>query len=1098
MRYLPDNPEWKNQKGEIFESLVGELLEILYPKSFKRTQMTHDGGKDFTAEKEIFFENNMRVWVECKCLKSNLSLDDMGRTIVLTYLNNVKVLAIFSYTPVNKNLKECLQQFSQKANVCIKLYDGENLEKLILKHKNNINFDKYFPDWNEKYEISYSQKISADVYVSKFKDIYNNESNVTFLYKDLVWMNCKIINETTDLKTVQLKINKSSLNNFYVENRYLINNDFCIKFELHDNQSQYYAIPLRIKNFKKTLKLPIVEIYDQDNNLIKKINKTIKCQWFSETSIVGESYLKIIKSADNYAQGMSFVSILGASGMGKTRIIKELSINAINNGFDYFNIDIEKNFSSLQIIIQKIIINYEGLPLINPNIMLDQELFANIKETNARRIYAKNLLYRKDFENVSANEIARYFIELFKEKKCEIHIDNVQYCDDKTIDVLKEIIALCNNEHMTSRIVMAFNEDRLYKNTPVYNLYKYLLIMNSKSPLAFPVFKLKGFTEEDANIYLRNSIRLDDGELQNENNYARTLSLIVQKCGCNPYILTNIVSLLYEKNIIKKSENAFFYVANIKTFHQCLSLIPENIKDLLQLRNNYFIEFLDKQYEATSYSIFLCAIAIIKIIPKTLALDILINPEILASAINTGFFSIEGENIVFAHSYMEQFFTENYCSCSNDIMRLIITKIEKLHLVTSLFAPYFILKYKIGELDNDLCERAMRHLSRVDRCYLKDYVSVLSNIIADNEYITDSKKFLKDAIHICNISQSSLGMDYTYNLYEKFSKLIILNAVKYVNDKQLITKFTFSHSSALLVLSKYSAVIETVNQYLLLFCENMDLICRLKERLAVAYMKIGNYKLSKTLFNELYDYANQIANVNNRIEALLHLGKINILECNEKELKTNWSELCNVYLHEFNKDIDNKYERKKFEFIYNQCGSVIDFLNGDIESADKKFKKIMDLKDNTGMPYYEIRIRLFCVTYNIMRHYDRVNYPLMRALIEDALDISVFYNENNIYPKSFYLLAQLNMICNKKEKALDNYKITLDIYNEMELPSLKNLEYNLIHDIYICLLENEIKIDNHELGLIINNRQYIADIMNYKTEKVFQFVKNTKYTVPLF
>lgn len=1098
MRYLPENPDWKNQKGEVFESLVGELLEQLYPNTFKRTQTTHDGGKDFTAEKMIFFENNMRIWVECKCLKSNLSLDDMGRTIVLTYLNNINVLAIFSYTAVNKNLKECLFQFSQKANVRINIYDGEHLENLILKFKNNINFDKYFPDWNEKYEISYSQKVSADIYVSKFKDVYKNEPNIAFLYNDLIWMNCRINNETIDKKIIKLKINKSSVNNFYIKNQKFINSQYCAEFELTGNQSEYFAIPLKIKNFKKTLKLPVVEIYDQNNNLIKKIEKSIKCQWFSETSIVGESYLKIIKSADSYLEGMSFVSILGASGMGKSRIIKELSINAINNGFDCFNIDIEKNFSSLQTIIQKIIINYEGLPLIDPDIMLDKELFSDIKEINARRKYAKNLLYRKDFQNVSANEIARYFIELFKEKKCEIHIDNVQYCDDKTIEVLKEIIALCNNEQMTSRIVMAFNEDRLYKNTPVYNLYKYLKIMNSKSPLEFPVYKLNGFTEEDANLYLRNSIRLDDGQSHNEYTYARTLSLIVQKCGCNPYILTNIVSLLYEKKIIKKSENAFFYVANIKTFHKCLSLIPENIKDLLQLRNNYFIEFLNKQYGATTYTMFLCAIAIIKIIPKSLALDILINPEILNLAINAGFFSFEGENIVFAHSYMEQFFTETYCSRSNELTQLIIEKIEKLHLATTLFAPYFILKYKVGALSNDLYKRAMQYLPRVDRCHLKEFVSVLSNIIADDEYKTDSKVFLEKARRICNVSQSSLGMEYACILYKKFSEFIILNSVKYADDKQLITNFAFSHSSALLVLSKYQETIETVNKYVKLFGDNIDLTCRLKERVAVAYMKIGNYELAKYLFNELYDYAKQSANVKNRIEALLHLGKINILENDKEQLIRNWSELCDLYIYDFDKNVDSKYERKKFEFIFNQCGTIIDYLNGDIESADKKFKKINDLKDNTGMPYYEIRIRLFYVTYNIMRYYDRVNYQLMHALIEDALDISIFYNENNIYPKCFYLLAQLDMICNNKAKALDDYKITLDIYNEMNLPSLNNLEYNLIHDIYICLLENNIKINNQELGLIINNHRYINDIINYKMQEVFQLIKDSQYSIPLF
>ena len=118
------NIYWNNfkQDGQLFENLTGDLLKFKYPgRSFVKTQTTHDDNRDWEISIPLLDGLTADIWYECKYYKEKLSVKDISMTLIMAYIENVREIVIFSYSPVNREFIKKISRFTERSKIPVYL-----------------------------------------------------------------------------------------------------------------------------------------------------------------------------------------------------------------------------------------------------------------------------------------------------------------------------------------------------------------------------------------------------------------------------------------------------------------------------------------------------------------------------------------------------------------------------------------------------------------------------------------------------------------------------------------------------------------------------------------------------------------------------------------------------------------------------------------------------------------------------------------------------------------------------------------------------------------------------------------------------------------
>lgn len=119
--------------GIAFEDLIEELLTLMYGIKWKRTLPTHDGNRDFFLNL-----NNKTFWAECKNYREKISLKTLAPTLVMAQVCNANSILFFSRSEINPFAKEKITAYGCKTDKQIFFFDGELLERIILKYNSSL------------------------------------------------------------------------------------------------------------------------------------------------------------------------------------------------------------------------------------------------------------------------------------------------------------------------------------------------------------------------------------------------------------------------------------------------------------------------------------------------------------------------------------------------------------------------------------------------------------------------------------------------------------------------------------------------------------------------------------------------------------------------------------------------------------------------------------------------------------------------------------------------------------------------------------------------------------------------------------------------
>lgn len=1047
---------WNNFKsdGKLFEELAKALIEYEYnDKDFSIVGGPGDGGKDIIKKINLLDKFKTEIWAECKYRKKTLSAQDISYTFLMAHLKCINLILVFSYSKVTKSFNDQLTDYRARTGREVIVYSDQQLENLILKHKSRLlaehpEFFSDLPDFhhskNDLLQTDYKVYISDNCIASPRVSVNLN----TFIEVVLSITNCSD-------EDISFKLERY---NDFVEKRF---------FYIDDNLQDEYVIPgnrsciiktyIRLKRFINRTKLPRYKILSKGNTLALKTNLILECRWLADTVLIGQKYydkLERIRYAISYPH-FHLTYIHGKSGVGKSRLIKEIQNSKAGINYSFIYIDTDKKEISCKKLIEILCSKITQLPIFGERIKY-------ISTSNESSIeYGGKILYDHSF-NVSKEweRIAKFLAAQLIEHKYVIALDNIQHFDKLTLDILDYLIVLLKASKSESKIIFGINTDYVYKNSVFDEFFCRLKFSSSNNNDFYTNVEVTGFEDNDNELYIRECLSYSPEENDiNKIEYDKAIKKMAEHCGYNPFYIQQYLLFLHQKHILRRSENTLFYLCNLKEFQESFNKIPQKIQLLIEQRELAYLK--EKQEdERWEYIKLIQLVNLNKSLPTVLLNDLKVADDILSELQELGFLTVNNGYITPIHSYYSLYFNKKYPveRMSMQLLQKYVSSIKELYLEDELRLPYFWAKYRLKQANfEDLNLVILKiNTSDFDFASFSFCINSVSNLVEYFKCKLNIEKYHNIYRRICRTVDKELGMNLSLKYYQKYLNSFLENSNQFekILDK-CITLFT-DYLIHLINLEQYENCIEKIKQIKFIkptLCEENQL-------------KI-DYHTNRCLI--------MIHNRNNNVDEGIHIAEANLnIINNEKlsddyrehhsysakraigniyfystvayikkaEITKSWLDSLNSYIenHDFNETEGFSNHPKVAAFAKGLAAEII-LENEDF--ADKISKFFINAFDKMHMIYYEMQIRLLIAIYYTWKYSNHNRYSVpVREIIEyinQTIDIAAIYGRELTTINAFQLKGVLYFIIGDYKNSFDNYSIAYE-YLKSYISSTKDYE----------------------------------------------------------
>lgn len=1044
-----------NKDGVLFEKLCHDLLKEDTSEDIKKTKQNRDHGHDLEGKIPVLKDDYVIIWGECKYHSKKLSLQKISSTLVMAYLNDVEVLYFFSYSAVTEEFERHIVDFCEKAKIHHKIYDDKKLESLLLNYANSAWFSNYFPDFRPSKNMvetgglkitSFLKKYNTDGLDDSYKEFTVNE---TFQY-------CIYIknNDIHDKYDVDVCISKSKAFSYVEVVSLRSPNKYTKKVTVPSCSTSVIIYKLRIINFTPELELPEITIkYDTETIPLKK---KITVNWLAEVPLLGSNYsnylVKLRKNHTNLTKGC-IIYVYGKSGCGKSRLINETLNLFDQNMFCVISFDAEHQNLNVTNIITRIVSTLEHLP----DYIDDAENITNNTKYHLQMAY--NILYNKNYD-ISHNmfEILTYLKYLLNSQKVIIAFDNLQNCSNDVIHFCQQLMSHIFKQDSKSIILGCINIDQLYDGSATEKMHNTLLLWFAKNPEYCIIKECVDFDINMARLFLKKTI--SPQIKKDEYLYDQTFLKIIERVGMNPFILQQTLLLLAQKEIITISSKGTFYFKDIEHFDKTLNLLSSEVMGILKLRENTFLTHILPD-DVKTYKQIVAILLFFKTVPHALFFEIIDKVEVVQAMRKSGFISdLQEKDITFYHNYFYLYYKENpeYRNILKKLCTIILRKLDELLLKKSLFDAYFVLKYRISELDNDIITESVNYIIKNDpkEQFFDEYCEIIYLLITEKKITTDTSTKLKLYKWLCLKVTRNRGVCQGNTYYDTIVTDLLNDYENYVNDSERFFDIIKSYTDNLNQLynsEKTLDIIDKAEKIIPLFKMEKNIqsriLSKLYNRKSIPLKDQGKYdnatlyiQKALDLSLEINDYALCVSNCHD-YGYLFYVDRKNI-----RLLINYWNMAFEIY----QKHLQNSASEKIIVSSYAN-GVISDLIQLSYKNARGKIKILEEHINKTHMPFYENKIRLVrTLYYLIAEEVSKKSQKIILQSIKDAQDYCVVHNYNRDYYKCFYLEA-INAYKNfNYAEAMDNYCIALKcIVENFKSYNFPTKYYPQIFDIIIQL-----------------------------------------------
>lgn len=1040
---------WKNFKpdGLLFEELVRDILKAEYPNhSFERTPHSHDGARDFECELPMLSGASSRMWIECKYHQERLPINAVAMTMVMAILDQSKQIIFFSYSPVKRSFIGYTSRFQHRTGIDIKVYDDCALEELILKCWAKLDTKKYF---NMESKLSMTKKCpTVEVHTEVIKVGYCGTVATEGQYayeKDYFYLNdmaevrfsFRNTSATQDL-SVHLEMEPEPKSPFFSILDPKFQKENGCDFRLSCGAVHQFCLPLKLIRFREKVSLPRFTVHC-DNEVQKISHKTIRARWIAETPLVGQAYHDAVIEAEKLLDASSqlaWVKVSGKSGVGKSRLLKELcSLRGVYSNHVIF-INAESRQWSFQEVIQTLVSKLTDLPVAK-----DKQIFPiqTMGAETGGHAYAAKVLYDPSFSCVDAwKELAFFAGKLLAQKKFLFVIDNAQDCDALTLQYLNAVLDECSDRPGASAVLLCFNEDRLFPGTQAWTLSHRLSSLAAQNPQTFLDISVKGFSEQEALHYLNECLNWPKLE---QINIPETLRLLIHQSGTEPLYLQNMLLYLAQEHILEWTETAAFYVSDPVAFHRIIGKLPKTLDSLLSRREESLIaQMAGNPDKKESYLDGMWLLSAFPHVPLLLFRDVTKNPDLEEELILLGLLQENADDTLsFRHQLLQKYFQAHYPlkRASNNLLSRIERCIERRGLERNLAQGLFLLEDILGEVKPDIWQIVMDQIKAgyLDHIYSRALIPKLFKR-APNSNIT-----LRELLPLYRTG--CWGITHHFGLEEGLPSFElacrdILERKSFFSDMiEDACAILREYENGLLNFGQHQKAEELLNQTEIFLDEvrkEDPAWSRTQVSFSisscVAYNALGLFEKGRCAAERAIELAEDAGDLRHLIQAHMEYGYLYYYSENAAEfipkMREQWGIAYNLWETQYLQDHsgDNLAADHITDAVL-MTAMLGDLAGGEIEAAANKARRIQKMLNHTGMPFYEAKLRLSLCCYEVMSRYEAPmpweNVEELLDMLYQSIDKCIAYCLTRDYPACYYLLAVVYLISGKTQLAMDNY-----------------------------------------------------------------------------
>lgn len=845
----------KKYSGKLFENLVYMLLEDTFPSfNWKDTPITHDGSKDFYAQKD-----ERLYWAECKNYKNKISLQIIAPTLVMAQLCNVDEIYFFSRSEINENVKKKLCYYAHINKKKIRFYDDIALEQLIFKNKRVL--DVFFKEFHFS-QVDFQREAIPQILYNYLKNPFlNYNKNESFIFKsnlpvfkvnEIISLHvCVINNNVNDYTTATIRIDPKceDILCFELLEKNMKRSDivqYCYTKTIAPNETFFHSIDLKIITYKSKLTVPklIVNVSTLEYSSQKDISwGNLRCSRFQKPQFLDSYYLDILYKIEHEMlnqKKLSGILLIGASGTGKSRTLEESLSLFVKYDYKVINfIGVEKD-SGYSIIKEIIYILFE----------VSEELLVHsftIKDVKSSFSLALRMLYEINHNKINIIEIIDTYGEIIFERLLHgsyaLIIDNIQYFDYPLLYFIEKMISYgknCNRNN-TLFLALSINTDYTCGNTEITKIKALFQQLKNTSVCNMEIFYLNGFCAIGSALeFIKQSMGIRNS------NYDNLFLKLLDKSSFKPFYIESIIENLNEFKSVSFIENEFI-IYKPTLFIRELADLPDNVEGSLKRRWQFYeSKHSDKlksiQILAIVHTFGECGDGLV----KKLRLDRSALKELCKYNFLREEIEINTSKYTFAHDLLEKFFCDYFDDLDN-IAYKYLDEIGYMHLRRSYPIIYNLcILYSDIYTTNDL-EKIIKNGSAVGVPYkilYNYYKSCIDALLEHYDDFSDKNKWYSLCFFSAKQIKIRLGNESAHEVlkhlfsvldncdfedryfYNNFSELLFY----YGEIKQQLTFFQEVITLYLYYLKKYIDVknkcLDESIQYAITFIYN---------RLSVAY-----------------------------------------------------------------------------------------------------------------------------------------------------------------------------------------------------------------------------------------------------------------------
>jgi tetratricopeptide (TPR) repeat protein len=732
--------------GKKFEDLSLQLLKKLYGAGWQPTKSSHDGSRDFEKR-----DTRGLLWAECKAYSTRLSVYVISPTLVMALIEAPHTVIVLSRSDLNANAVRHLAAYQMVSGKTIVALDGGVLDHAILV---SGLYRRYFPGLPDvrpiEPEIQVRYSLTRDALTEPSETDFILPADTTRSARPVETVRYGLLRLDFSLKNlsaatsgkVRLKLVGETL-------------DSSLRIISFGGRKQAESCEIQVPVASIVRTSLIVQACEARAHLelptilaIRKgaPDKQIKTgsahvSHLYQIPVVGRTHRHALDRAGRFLRNRRrgvIITIEGASGTGKSRLMQEISRVALEEGYrcHVYNPEFE-DATGAEHVIRSLIADLSELPL-----MVDQ---SGEERADAFPVGSQpgslltRILYDPTFPILDhIDDIVECVVSLLSKSRTLLVIDNVQFTNDRFIVLLDSL--LHRLDHLRDKrvaLALAVNTDFVRPESRAAALLTKLRAWSADSSRSHAVFhaQLKDFDVADVAEFVQTVFSGEDRGGGNARLYERTLHLLVKHVQPRPLNLWQSLMYLADEGALSL-EGDRLRVSGDESLLSRLNYIPANLGDLLSLRwtrirqNEARCGTDESELEATTRAAYLLGSDdrkhLLALGASERAISCLLRAGILSSR--------AGGQVQFFHSQVFTFFRERYVALPKETSADLKASFETLRLTKAKFQQYFILSHFADEVSKAAVVATVRHMAQsgltVD--YWRQYTNILLGYLASS------------------------------------------------------------------------------------------------------------------------------------------------------------------------------------------------------------------------------------------------------------------------------------------------------------------------------------------------------------------------------